>query len=168
MIDTPTLGTELARMGRNPSPIGVGSYSGFLHSAETPTHSFCTVNLVVPELGFLHIVARDSFSPAFLERLIAAFDRVKKKRYDSVLHVYGTYDLGQFDSLGVAPPALTKAYESQSPILAQHGFQLFPMHGIEFLNGFTSEQFWTQRRRTDRWNVCILDWHRMIHVSREA
>jgi hypothetical protein len=168
MLEFTAFHAELTRIEKNIIPITVGAYSGFTHSTQTPSHAFVTVDLFVPELGFLHIVARDSFTPAFLEQLVAAFDRVRKKRYEAVLHVYGTYDLDGFGTLGIAPPALAKAYESRSSILAQHGFQVFPMHGIEFLNGFSAEQFWAQRRRKDQWNVCILDWKRRIQVTREG
>src|SRR6187200_2904910 len=108
-LDLATLQLELTRIEQGVVPITVGNYCGFRHTVRTPAHVFEVVDLVVPELGFLHIGARDSFARPLLDRLIAAFDRVKKKRYQKVLHVYGTFDLGTFDCIGIAPPALTKA-----------------------------------------------------------
>lgn len=167
-IDLAALRQELSCFEKNIAPIAVGNYSGFRYSTRTPAHLVETVDLVIPSLGFLHIVARDSFDRSFLDLLIAAFDRVKKNRYEDTLRVYSTHDLGAFDCIGIAPPLVAKIYEAQSPRLAQSGFQLFPMHGIEFLNGFTAKEFWTQRERRDKWNVCILDWRRRIEISRRS
>lgn len=127
-----------------------------------------SIQFFEPGLGFLHIVARDSFDQTLLEQLVAAFDRVKKHNYSKVLHVYGAYDLGAFDSIGIAPPGVAEVYKTQSPFLAKCGFEVFPMHGIEFQNGFSTEQFWAQRRRQDKWCVSTIDWSRRIELRRSV
>lgn len=163
MIDFETFYVELHKVKKNISKISLGSFSGYIHSTETQIHKFKCIDLYVPDLGFIHIVARDSYKLELLIQLVKEFERTRIKRYKkSILHVYKAQNLDKFDCYGLAPPALVKAHEFYSEILPKNGYQLFPMHGIEFLNKFSSEQFWTQRRRRDKWRVCILDWNRRI------
>jgi hypothetical protein len=89
MIDRETLQAELRRIGNDLSKIMVGSFSGFHHVTLTPSNTFNAVDLHVPELGFLHIVARDSFRKDLLDQLVAAFERLRNKRYkNNMLYVF--------------------------------------------------------------------------------
>ncbi len=167
MIDLDTFKSELTALEPGLSEITVGAYSGFSYVTRTPAHTFHCFDLYVPQLGFLHIVARDSFRDDLLAQLVAVFERTRKKRYKkSKLHVYHAYELDGFDCAGLAPPPLAKVYDTRSATLAKHGYWLFPMHGLEFLDGFTQEQFWTQLRRKDRWRVSIVDWSRRIELTK--
>ena len=79
MIDLNSLKTELSSIRKGITPISVFGYNGFRHENSTPAHSFVAVDLLLPDLGFLHIMARDSYDETLLENLIIAFDRTKKK-----------------------------------------------------------------------------------------
>lgn len=147
-------------------PGDVGPFSGFVHEMRTPAHLFTVWDLVVPELGFVHIISRDSHQVELLERMVREFDRLRRKRYEpNILHVYQTNGVEPFDCIGIAPPRLARVYEGRSATLTAKAFQVFPMYGIEFLQGYSAEQFWTQRRRSDKWRVCVLDWNRRLQYS---
>lgn len=154
---------ELEKVGRDLSEISMGGLSGFSHKIVTGAHTFYRFDLFDDSLGFVHLDARDSYDPVLIEKLVEIFQKNRIKKYKKdVLRVTKAYDLGQFDCYGFAPPKLAKVYGSQSSYLADHGYYLFPMHGIEFLNNFTEEQFNIQRYRRDKWCVCTLDWGRVI------
>ena len=143
----------------------VMEFSGYSYETSTPVHHFYYTDLFVEGLGFLHIVSRDSYSNDIASGIVKVFTRQRIKKYKEMLYVMGAYsdELQVFDSVGLAPPPLAKIYESKSPILSKYAYQVFPMFGIEFLHGFTNEQFWIQRKRSDKWSVSILDWQRRLH-----
>ena len=168
MIQIETLQEELIRIGEEISPVSVAGFHGFTYERVTPAHHFVTVDLHVPNMGFVHVTARDSYTKSAFDLLSAAFAQVRSKKCSKdVLHVY-KIQVGNFDCIGLAPPKLAKLYEFQSAVLSRHGYELFPMYGIEFLDGFSADQFWTQRKRHDRWQVSILDWSRRIYKNEEA
>ncbi len=68
----------------------------------------------------------------------------------------------EFDCFGIAPPVFEEYLKAESVTLHSATFHVFPMFGIEFRMDFTPEQYKSQLRRRDRWNVDIQNWNRII------
>ena len=157
---------ELKRIKPTAEGVEVGSFKGFKYVQETGLFRFTYVDLFVPELGFLHLVARNSYDEELMISSVEQFEKVRIKKYKKdILHVYKASNLKQFDTLGIAPPELAMVYKSESKILSEKGYHIFAMFGLEFLDKFTSDQFWTARLRRDKWAVCILNWNRTVSVG---
>jgi len=161
MLDNKTFRSELERIEGPLKRCSMGGHKGYSYLTETPSHRFHVLDLFVLDMGFVHLIARDSFDQALAKQLVTAFNRTRIKRYKSdELRVCRADGLDRFDCIGLAPPKMARLYKGQSPTLSKHGYWLFPMYGYEFLDGFSADQFWTQIRRRDKWCATIVDWNR--------
>jgi len=166
MITFEEFAKEIKTIAKDCEEVTIGPLTGFKHFKKTGMHEFLKVDLYIQELGIIHVAVRDYFDDELMLALVKEFDKNRTKKYKKdELRVYAAKGLKEFDCYGVAPPLLARTYPSESTLLNKHGYQIFPMYGIEFLDHYSGEQFWTQRRRKDRWNVNILRWDRRIDVS---
>lgn len=166
MLNIEQFAEEVKKIAPDSEPLKVGSFSGFKHVKATALHTFVYIDLFVEGLGFIHVVSRNSFDEDLLTCLVREFERNRIKNYKkNVLRMHVGQGLKHFDCYGLAPPLLAKAYSHESELLTKHGYQLFPMHGIEFLDGFSEDQFWSQRLRKDQWAVNVLRWDRSIEIT---
>ncbi|MBN1637531.1 MAG: hypothetical protein JW866_01090 [Ignavibacteriales bacterium] len=168
-MDEKILKDEILNFVKDAESIEIMGFKGYKYCNTTPIHQFVCVDLFVEDLGFLHIVARNSFSEDILKQLLQAFIRVKIKKFKrDILYVYSAYEFIDFDCIGIVPPDIAEIYKESVPNLTQYGYWIFPMYGIEFLHKFTKDQFWTQIRRQDKWRVSIVNWNRKIIVSENS
>jgi len=167
MLDKKKFKNEILRMQPKAEKVEVCSFSGYGYITKTPMYEFHTFDLFVNDLGFIHLISRNSFNQDILNQTVSAFERVKIKSYKKdTLYVYSSYELEKFDCIGIAPPDISEIYKDTCPNISKFGYWVYPMFGIEFLPKFSGKQFWQQVRRQDKWRVSIVNWDRLITIDK--
>lgn len=153
---------SLKAISKHAEQITIGSFSVWHWTSVTPSFRFDTVARLFPASRRLVVLrARSSFDPDLAAYLLshATEDWLRRRPLETVsLDPRFDFASRRYDGVGVAPPAVAKCFQSQSPFLAEHSFWVFPVMKDDFRGDEDCEEFHFRLGKGGR--IALVDWKR--------